>query len=166
MAGKEEHSEIDLAPMVDVAFLLLTFFMMTTTFRDPENPEAKLNRPKAHSSSKQPNVNIITITVSDSASGSKMFLKLDAPGPRTRVSETLGTTPEASNDFRIKDIPALEKALIAARNAYVASNIKEQQVILTCDSKARYGAVSDIMGALKKAQLQQVQLLVDFDTVP
>ncbi|MBI3193765.1 MAG: biopolymer transporter ExbD, partial [Ignavibacteriae bacterium] len=28
--------KIDMTPMVDVAFLLLTFFMLTTQFRPPE----------------------------------------------------------------------------------------------------------------------------------
>ena len=28
---------IDMTPMVDVAFLLLTFFMLTTQFRPPED---------------------------------------------------------------------------------------------------------------------------------
>jgi biopolymer transport protein ExbD len=47
----EETAEIDLAPMVDVAFLLLTFFMLTTGFSKPNVmkigiPEDQQNKQK------------------------------------------------------------------------------------------------------------------------
>jgi biopolymer transport protein ExbD len=41
---------IDMTPMVDVTFLLLTFFMLTTQFRPPQ--EAEVILPFSHSSFK------------------------------------------------------------------------------------------------------------------
>ena len=43
---------IDMTPLVDVAFLLLTFFMMTTQFKPPEAVEIKL--PTSHATVKLP----------------------------------------------------------------------------------------------------------------
>lgn len=39
---KRLNIRIDMTPLVDVAFLLLTFFMLTTTFRKPQTMEINL----------------------------------------------------------------------------------------------------------------------------
>ena len=43
---------IDMTPLVDVAFLLLTFFMLTTQFKPPE--EVVIELPSSHSEFKLP----------------------------------------------------------------------------------------------------------------
>src|SRR5215471_18260790 len=52
---------IDMTPMVDVAFLLLIFFMCTTQFKPPEKD--KITLPESNSEAKSPESNIITIAV-------------------------------------------------------------------------------------------------------
>src|SRR4029453_4236776 len=52
---------IDMTPMVDVAFLLLIFFMTTTQFKPPEKD--KITLPESNSEAKAPETDIITIAV-------------------------------------------------------------------------------------------------------
>ena len=52
---------IDMTPLVDVAFLLLTFFMMTTQFHPAE--QVKIEVPSSHSAIKLPDSNVMTIYV-------------------------------------------------------------------------------------------------------
>src|SRR6266702_94260 len=52
---------IDMTPMVDVAFLLLIFFMTTTQFKPPEKD--KITLPESNSEAKSPESDIITVAV-------------------------------------------------------------------------------------------------------
>lgn len=45
--SKKSSTKIDMTPMVDLAFLLLTFFMFATTFNKPQTMEITLpEKPK------------------------------------------------------------------------------------------------------------------------
>ncbi len=59
--AKKQGVRIDMTPMVDVAFLLLIFFMVTTTFRKPLAME--VNMPEPGIEVKVPEENVMTIYV-------------------------------------------------------------------------------------------------------
>ena len=67
MPVKSPH--IDMTPMVDLFSLLLTFFMLTTSFRPPE--AAVIDSPFSISEKTAPDANLITISVSKD---NKIFL--------------------------------------------------------------------------------------------
>ncbi len=74
---------IDMTPMVDLAFLLVTFFMLTTKFR-PEEP-VKVVIPFSVSSLKIPE-NVTTISI-DSAG--RVFFDMDGKDVRPRVLQSV-----------------------------------------------------------------------------
>ena len=63
---------IDMTPMVDVAFLLLIFFMSTTQFKPPEHVSVRL--PVSRSEIHIPETDTIILTVTEDA---RIFIPLD-----------------------------------------------------------------------------------------
>jgi biopolymer transport protein ExbD len=59
---KRRPLEITLTPMIDVVFLLLIFFMVTTTFN--QQSELKINLPEADGEEISDNDKMITLTIS------------------------------------------------------------------------------------------------------
>ena len=66
---------IDMTPMSDVMVLLLTFFMLTSTF--VKNEAVKVNAPGSVSEIKVPETQVLQIIVDKSG---KVFIGLDKPG--------------------------------------------------------------------------------------
>src|SRR3982751_6639501 len=60
--AKKSSTHIDMTPMVDLAFLLLTFFMLTTTFSKPKTME--LNMPDKDGPQKEVN-NALTVLLTE-----------------------------------------------------------------------------------------------------
>ena len=95
---------MDMTPLVDVAFLLLTFFMLTTQFRPPEEVEIIL--PASHSAFKLPESNVMLITISKD---SRIFLGFDSPkmtgrifGEQNRLRSAVEVTTKELPNFLIQ----------------------------------------------------------------
>jgi biopolymer transport protein ExbD len=144
--------KIDMTPMVDVAFLLLIFFMSTTQFKPPEN--VPINLPSSHSNLKLPESDILIISISKD---NKINLSLGAPGLDARIGFM---TPNQKNMLRPVDyIPQeLGEKIIQAR----LSNLKIR-LIVKADKDAEYGAVEDVMSVLQKTNMNRFNMVTELE---
>ncbi len=76
---------LDMNPMVDMAFLLVSFFMMTTTFK-ADLPE-EIAIPFSSSEIKLPETSMCTITVGESG---QMYFSVDNKNNRIKLLERMG----------------------------------------------------------------------------
>ena len=82
---KKKSTFIDMTAMSDVTVLLLTFFMLTSTFIQKE--PVQVNPPQAVSEIKIPESNIVSILVEPTG---KVFMGLDKPQDRIEVLKKMG----------------------------------------------------------------------------
>jgi biopolymer transport protein ExbD len=93
---------LDMTPMVDLAFLLVTFFMLTAAFRPPE-PVA-VDTPKSESEIPLPERDRMIITV---AKDGRVFFDMDNQFNRKRMLQDMGEkygvtfTNEQMNNFAV-----------------------------------------------------------------
>lgn len=77
---------VDMTAMVDVSFLLLTFFIMTTQFRSPE--PVVVDTPSSISDIKLPDSDILTITVDKK---DHIYFSIDNPKHRATLLDNMIT---------------------------------------------------------------------------
>ena len=80
IAYPRSSPKLDMTPMVDLAFLLVTFFMLTTKFRADE--PVIVDTPSSVSEIKLPDIDIMTITI---APQGKLYFNIDGKKTREQV---------------------------------------------------------------------------------
>ena len=138
---------IDMTPLVDVAFLLLTFFMLTTTFKPEEEVEIVL--PASHSDFKLPESDVMTVEISKDG---RLFLSVDSQILRARLfgqANALKASVEVPKD-------QLASYLVQARTA----NPKLRTVIKG-HKEAEYGVAEDVMDILQRTGITRFNLVTE-----
>jgi biopolymer transport protein ExbD len=89
----EEEGHIDLTPMLDVVFILLIFFIVTTSF--VKEAGIDVNRPKASTAKSKPKANIL-IAINDNGSVWIDGREIDIRAVRANVERLKAINPEGS----------------------------------------------------------------------
>ncbi|HTP78778.1 MAG TPA: biopolymer transporter ExbD [Bacteroidota bacterium] len=140
---------MDMTPMVDVAFLLLTFFMLATQFKPTE--EVAIELPSSHSAFKLPESDILIISVSKDG---RIFMGVDSEYLRERL---FGTQNKFKAGIEV-DKNQLGNLVIQARVA----NPKLRTVVKG-DKHAPYGPIEDVLDVLQKARVTRFNLVTDLE---
>ena len=128
---------MDMTPMVDIAFLLLTFFMLTTVFRKPQTLE--INLPPKETNVKIAESNLMTLRVDENDS---LYWNMGIELPHKIKYEELRTFLEN----KAKENPKLV-------------------VLVKIDRKSKYHIMIDIIDELNLANLNRFSLapMTDID---
>lgn len=141
--SKKSSTRIDMTPMVDLAFLLLTFFILTTTLSKPQTMEINMpEKPKPED--KQPEVNekkVLTLVL----------------GANNKVYWYVGITePEAKKTDFSKD--GIRKVLLEKK-----SEIRDMIVLIKAMDEAKYKNMVDILDEMTISSIQRYAI-VDITT--
>lgn len=157
--AKKNSTHIDMTPMVDLAFLLLTFFMLTTTFGKPKTME--INMPIKDPTVKPSLVNnALTVLLSGD---NKIYWYYGELKPETQL-----TTSNFSNDgirkiildknqFAVDNIKKLKEDALAKNipdsalkrmEVDIKGDKKALMVLVKTDDKAKYKNVVDMLDEL------------------
>ena len=138
---------LDMTPMVDVAMLLLTFFMMTTVFRPDE--ATAIDLPSSHAPYKMPETDIMVVTVNKAGI---TYLGVDAQslraqlfGEDNKLKANMPVTPDQ-----------LRQLLIQAR----ISNPK-LRTLVKGDKDAPFGPIEDVLGILRQVKITRFNLVTE-----
>jgi biopolymer transport protein ExbD len=137
--SKKSSTRIDMTPMVDLAFLLLTFFILTTTLSKPQTMEITMpEKPKPED--KQPEVNekkVLTLVL----------------GANDKVYWYVGITePEAKKTDFSKD--GVRKVLVEKK-----SEIRDLIVLIKAMDEAKYKNLVDILDEMTISNVQRYAIV-------
>ncbi len=152
MAAKKKRRvsiKLDMTPMVDIAFLLLIFYMATTSFKPPEARAVTL--PESHSQIELPDKDVINITVSNLDS---MYVdytsvaEVNIDGKFVSMSVRNVSTCQTAYEV-------IEKILRAR-----AKNLKAL-VVIKADKDASFGTMKKIMKEMQANNLARFLIITE-----
>jgi biopolymer transport protein ExbD len=141
---KKASTRIDMTPMVDLAFLLLTFFVMTTTLNKPQTMEIVMPE-KNEDLSEQPKVNekhVLTLVLGEN---DKIYWYVGITDPELKLTDYSAT--------------GIRKILKEKKN-----EIPKLVVLIKASDKAKYKNMVDILDEMNISTVK-IYALVDITPV-
>ena len=137
--AKKSSTRIDMTPMVDLAFLLLTFFVMTTTLNKPQTMEITMpEKPKPED--KMPEVNEKRVLTLVLGPNDKIYWYIGITDPKVEVTTF-------SNE-------GVRKILLREN-----SQIKDMVVLVKPSEESRYKNMVDILDELTISNVSRYALV-------
>ena len=158
--GKKLSTRIDLTPMVDLGFLLITFFMFTTTLAKPKTME--INMPYKDPNMKQEDQNKIkesvALTILLSKNHKIYYYEGMATDP-TKPPDMKGTTFAAKDGIR-DEIIAKKKNVDAMKQSGALGPKDQMTVLIKPDTTSTYG---DLVNMLDEMNINDVRVYAIID---
>lgn len=158
--GKKLSTRIDLTPMVDLGFLLITFFMFTTTLAKPKTLE--INMPYKDPNMKQEDQNKIkesvALTILLSKNHKIYYYEGMATDP-TKPPDLKGTTFAAKNGIR-DEIIAKKKMVDGLKQTGGLGPKDQMTVLIKPDTTSTYG---DLVNMLDEMNINDVKVYAIID---
>jgi biopolymer transport protein ExbD len=139
---------IDMTPMVDIAFLLLIFYMATTTFKPPEARAVDL--PDSHSQIELPDKDVIHITVTKLDSIYVDYVQVVPVEQDGRIVETQARIVRKANTYTVA----------SEINQARAKNLRAL-VVIKADEKAKFGTMQAVMDQMQENGLERFLIITD-----
>ncbi|WP_028980635.1 ExbD/TolR family protein [Sporocytophaga myxococcoides] len=183
---------LDMTAMCDMAFLLLTFFMLTTKFK-PEEPIA-VDMPSSISETILPDANILTISIGKEG---RVFYGMDGQEAKREVLKNISSkygitfTPSEEKKFILMSsfgstVSDLKKVLsskeaekkqsgipIDSTNnqlrdwiLYSARADKQLKVAVKGDKETDYKVVSRVIAILQELNINKIKLITTMEAKP
>jgi biopolymer transport protein ExbD len=165
--AKKQSTRIDMTPMVDLAFLLLTFFVLTATFNKPKSMELTFPAPPDNIEEQPPIKNGITFLLTDNDRifyYEKEFRPVDdAKGTKTVLSE-LNYSQESLHKYLLNINKPMQEKILALKKQFEANQMADTTYkrlvrnakadkdsytfLIKTDDKATYKNVIDVIDEL------------------
>ena len=192
---KRTKPTLDMTPMVDLAFLLVTFFMLTTQFAPDD--AVIVDTPSSVSEIKIPDSNVITITVDKE---DRVFFGVDGQQTRERLLEKMaakyqvGFTEEEKKTFTlisnfgvpVRSLPSFLSMESDARKKVTQPGIPADSlsnelfdwvqqtrftnprviIAIKGDNDVSYPTIQKVIATLQKQNINRFNLITDMEARP
>ena len=125
--------KIDMTPMVDVAFLLLIFFMSTSQFDPPQKVQIQI--PESHSNLPVPESDVMVLSISKD----------------NELLYQIGKNPQ-----EMTDLGSLEQLVMDQRRRNPRT-----RVAIRADKESEYGTMEDVMAIMQKTNTITFSLVTE-----
>ena len=152
---------LDMTPMVDVAILLLIFYMTTTQFKPPQTREVVL--PMSHSQIELPDKDIINITVTDLDS---VFVDAVIEVDKEMEDGTIAKAKERVYETTSEDevgntINRFRAGQIGRSAGGRGTALVRALIVIRADRDASYGIIQNVMDNMVENGLKRFQIVTE-----